>query len=111
MAINLGHQDDMQLYRYITRHHVFANLLLDPLVGTLISHRLLFALIYCTFRHFNGLRCLHMHGLSAGAGTAASAPVRPLSFRYVVASSMARMSYIANRLNRLVQNSVLVGVV
>ena len=94
--------------RYICRHNIFANLLLDPLVGARIGHRLLFALFYCTFRHFNGLGCLHMHGLGAGAGTATTTPIRPLTLRQVVAVSMVD---IADRLNLLIQDRVLVGVV
>ena len=97
--------------RYICRYHVFANLLLLPLVGARIGHLLLFALFYCTLRHFNGLGRLHMHGLCAGAGTAPSTPACPLSLRYVVGVSVIRMSYIADRLNLLVQNGVLVGIV
>ena len=96
-------------HRYIRRHHVFANLLLVPLVGAWIGHRLLFALIYRTFRHFNGARCLHMHRLSAGAGTATATPGRPLSLRYVVRSSVVLIDVRLN--NLLVQNGVLVGLV
>ena len=96
-------------HRYIRRPHVFANLLLVPLVGARIGHRLLFALIYCTFRHFNGARCLHMHRLSAGAGTATATPGLSLTLRYVVRSSVVLIDVRLN--NLLVQNSVLVGLV
>ena len=97
--------------RYGCRYHVFANLLLDPLVGARIGHLLLLALLYSTFRHFNGLGCLHVHGLRAGAGTASATSTLPLSLYYVVASSVIRMAHIAGRLNLLVQNGVLGRVV
>ena len=94
-------------HRYILRHHVFANLLLVPLVGAWIGNRLLFGLIYHTFRHFNGARCLHMHRLGTLAGTAAATPSLPLSLRYVVRSSVVRI-----RLNNLlVYNRILIGLV
>ena len=96
-------------HRYILRHHVFANLLLVPLVGAWIGHRLLFGLIYDTFRHFNGSRCLHMHRLGALAGTAAATSSLPLSLRYVVRSSVVLVNVRLN--NLLVQNRILVGLV
>ena len=96
------------VYRHTRRHHVFANLLRDPLVGAWIGNRLLFALFYRTFRHFNGLGCLHMHGLGALAGPSTATPGRPLSLWHVVSTSGI---YIADRLYRLVENSVLIGVV
>ena len=49
-----------------------------------------------------------MHGLSALAGPSTATPGRPLSLWHVVSTSGI---YIADRLNRLVKNGVLIGIV